>query len=76
MRDIGGDWYSYEIQGAASASMVFTDGEGNQTKDLFRDEEGWYTLPDGWSAKNPDAVVPPPLEIKPKSRGDYYSTAK
>lgn len=63
MRSIGNDWYSYEIQGTASASVVFTDCEGQQTSDLFRDQDGWYALPGGWSAKNPELAASPPIHL-------------
>jgi hypothetical protein len=74
MRAIGDDWFSYEIQGAAAASVVFTDGEGQQTADLSRDQEGWYTLSEGWSAADPDVVAPPPADVKTRARGGHVSS--
>ena len=76
MRAIGDDWYSYEIQGTASASLVFTDGEGQQTADLSRAQDGWYKLSDGWHASDPDATVLPTTEVKPRHRGGFYSNAE
>ena len=76
MRAIGDDWYSYEIPGAASTSLVFTDGEGQQTADLSRAQDGWYTLSGGWYASDPDAPVTPPTEVKPRQRGGFYSSAE
>jgi glycerol kinase len=85
MRAIGDDWYSYVIQGTASASMVFTDSEGQQTSDLFRDQDGWY-VSEGWSATDPEVIVSTPanreelapssIDAKTGSREVYYSTAQ
>lgn len=75
MRSIGDDWYSYEVQGADSASLVFTDCEGQQTADLSRKQDGWYTLPNGWSATDPEIVTPPPADNKSRSRRESYSTS-
>ncbi len=74
MVDIGGDWFSYELKGVTAASVVLNDGSGKQTADLSRDQDGWYVLPSGWSAKNPD----PPAKPEPtttKSRGGFYTSA-
>ncbi|MBB6462470.1 starch-binding protein [Flammeovirga kamogawensis] len=53
MIDDGNGWYSYTINGAASASLLFHNGSGQQTGDLSRNQEGWYK--DGqWYATNPE----------------------
>lgn len=75
MRAIGDDWFAYAIQGVESASVVFTDGEGQQTSDLCRERDGWYTLSGGWSADDPEAVVPP-TAVKSRSRGGCSSTTQ
>ncbi|MGE5785276.1 MAG: starch-binding protein [Myxococcales bacterium] len=74
MVDIGGDWYSCELKGVTSASIVFNDGAGQQTADLSRDQDGWYLLPTGWSAKNPEAAATPEATTT-KSRGGFYTSA-
>jgi hypothetical protein len=76
MRAIGDEWYFYEIKGVAAASIVFNDGEGQQTSDLSRDQEGWYTLSDGWHAKDPDVAVPQPSAATVRSRVGYVSSAR
>jgi hypothetical protein len=76
MRAIGDDWYSYEIKGTESATVVFTDGEGQQTSDLSRERDGWYVVSDGWHASDPDVPVLPPTNGKSRSRGGSCSTGK
>ncbi|MEO1254063.1 MAG: starch-binding protein, partial [Bacteroidota bacterium] len=44
----GTDWYSYTLNppsgvAAENISLIFTDGAGNQTADLNRSVDGWYT---------------------------------
>ncbi|NLR91298.1 starch-binding protein [Flammeovirga agarivorans] len=49
----GNGWYRYTIEGATSANLLFHNGSGSQTSDLFRDIEGWYK--DGvWYNTNPE----------------------
>ena len=75
MVDIGGDWYSCEVKGVTSASLVFNDGAGQQTADLSRDQDGWYTLAGGWSAKNPEASASSEAATTSKSRGGLHTSA-
>ncbi len=40
---LGNGWYSYQFQdGVQFANLIFNDGTGNQTGDLFRDSDGCY----------------------------------
>lgn len=47
MNDDGAGWWSYTINGASCANIVFNDNGGDQTGDLNRCGEGWYN--NGWS---------------------------
>ncbi|MEO1448430.1 MAG: starch-binding protein, partial [Bacteroidota bacterium] len=52
MQDDGNGWYSYTINCADCADIIFSDNGANQTADLSRCGEGWY---DGttWHNQNP-----------------------
>lgn len=50
----GNGWYSYTIEGATSAQLLFHNGYGSQTTDLQRGSEGWY-LNGVWYDVNPDS---------------------
>ncbi len=44
----GSDWYAYTLNppagvAAENISLLFADGQGNQTPDLTRGTDGWYT---------------------------------
>jgi hypothetical protein len=42
MTKYGPGWYSYTISSTSSANMIFNDGAGKQTGDLFTDRKNWY----------------------------------
>lgn len=71
---LGDDWYSFEFSDeVASANVIFNDGSGNQTADLFRDTSGCY-VDSGWqdSCNTPE----PGLELffhKPEGWGEEIS---
>ena len=48
MQSIGEGWYELTLPDFDAASIVFTDGQGNQTPDLRRDRDGWYVPNHGW----------------------------
>ncbi|WP_345369237.1 starch-binding protein [Algivirga pacifica] len=50
MASEGNGWYQYTIEGATAANLLFHDGSGKQTGDLYRDSEGWYD--NGWSSSS------------------------
>ncbi|MBD0404107.1 starch-binding protein [Flammeovirga sp. EKP202] len=53
MTNDGDGWFSYTIPNTSSTSLLFHDGNGNQTLDLSRNNEGWYK--DGqWYDENPE----------------------
>ena len=49
-------WFVYTLKEVRAASLVFTDGRGNQTEDLWRDREGWFYLDGSWHDRSPEAV--------------------
>jgi len=50
MEEVADGWYQLRLPaGATSANIIFNDGEGNQTPDLFRDSDGCYGIEsDDW----------------------------
>jgi len=48
MQSIGEGWYELTLADLDAASIVFTDGHGNQTPDLRRERDGWYVPNRGW----------------------------
>jgi Alpha amylase, catalytic domain/Starch-binding module 26 len=61
-----GDWFVYRLQGIEAANLLFTDGAGRQTPDLWRDREGWYR--DGqWYDSPPDQPSASPAQATPIS---------
>lgn len=36
------DWFSYQLPGVSSAKLVFNDGHGQQTGDLYREKTGYF----------------------------------
>ncbi len=46
-------WYRCELSNTGQARLVFNDGQGHQTEDLFRDRPGWYRLDSGWQDQRP-----------------------
>ena len=62
----GGGWFIHHFAGVEAASLVFTDGAGRQTGDLWRDREGWYR--DGrWYDSHPDQISASPAQATPIS---------
>ncbi|MGA9549245.1 MAG: alpha-amylase family glycosyl hydrolase, partial [Rhodomicrobium sp.] len=62
----GGGWFIRHFAGVEAASLVFTDGAGRQTGDLWRDREGWYR--DGrWYDSHPDQISASPAQATPIS---------
>jgi len=48
MTDLGDGWYGFEFNlGSGSANLIFNDGAGSQTVNLFRDANGCY-IADSW----------------------------
>ncbi len=38
-----GSWYEYTIGSCISSNLIFNSGNGQQTFNLYRDSEGWYS---------------------------------
>ncbi|MCA9664379.1 MAG: starch-binding protein [Myxococcales bacterium] len=70
-------WYGLTLSGQRSAGIVFTDGAGNQTVDLWRAREGWFTptatirgrVVGRWTDANPD--VRPTVRVSPAGGSIY-----
>jgi len=51
---IGRDgWYSHRFRDTNKVRFVFTDGQGRQTGDLFRDRDGWLDAQGCWHDQKP-----------------------
>ena len=62
----GAVWFIRHFVGVEAASLMFTDGAGRQTGDLWRDREGWYR--DGrWYDSHPDQISASPTQATPIS---------
>lgn len=45
MSPLGDDWYQFSFpDGVYSANLIFNDGDGQQTGDLYRDSDGCYDI--------------------------------
>ncbi|MCX8131128.1 MAG: alpha-amylase family glycosyl hydrolase [Clostridia bacterium] len=61
MESEGEDWYKFTIPAVISANIIFNDGNGHQTPDLFSNTtESWYYTDNLWYDSNPDNNLPPP----------------
>ncbi|WP_051052793.1 starch-binding protein [Fulvivirga imtechensis] len=54
MTAIGDGWYKYTLTGADCANVIFSDNGANQTADLYRCGDGWYTN-GAWYKTHPGA---------------------
>ncbi|MDS0524658.1 alpha-amylase family glycosyl hydrolase [Clostridium sp. SHJSY1] len=59
MTSEGDDWYSYELKGVNSASLIFNDGS-SQTADLIRSYGEWWYKDNQWYTSNPESSTPDP----------------
>jgi|GEM_PF-5306844 len=58
MTDEGNDWYSFQFNGALSANLIFSNNGGDQTIDIYRDRDGWYTIGDNhWENTAPVSIL-------------------
>jgi glycosidase len=48
MQAEGNGWFSHRFVGTKSVHLVFNDAQGNQTEDLFRDQDGWLDAAGHW----------------------------
>ena len=53
METLDEHWYRIRLAGTCSAHLVFTDGEGHQTHDHFRDADGWLDARSHWHDHRP-----------------------
>lgn len=67
MESEGNGWYCFEFPSVASTSLIFNDGDANQTPDLYADAEAWYD--NGWVSA-PDMA--PAINFTPE--GGSFST--
>ncbi len=61
------EWFVFRLEGAASANMVFHDGSGQQTPDLWRDRDGWYSAGGQWTDEKPVLRRPRPKPAQAKA---------
>ncbi len=54
-----GGWFAVRLHGVSAARMVFNDGSGRQTGDLYRDRDGWCSETGQWSDRKPRAKSGP-----------------
>lgn len=71
--DAASGWYSYRFNNVSSSSIIFNDGT-NQTVDLSRNTDGWYSN-GTWYASNPDGVTNTPPVVTVNPAGPYTSNA-
>jgi len=48
------NWYGYTLEGTSSANVIFTNGSGKQTADLYRVKGEWWYKNDTWYSSNPE----------------------
>ncbi|MEA3640387.1 MAG: alpha-amylase family glycosyl hydrolase [Lamprobacter sp.] len=46
-------WYRCRLSQTSQLHLVFNDGQGRQSADLFRDQSGWYQIDRGWQDQRP-----------------------
>ncbi len=64
MIDEGDGWYGLTLDGIEAAHLVFHDGTGRQTSDLWRDREGWYDAGGRWHDRKPPARSAAPARAR------------
>ena len=63
MQDEGNDWFSYQFPlNVSQANIIFNDGEGQQTSDLFRDTDGCY-IDSNWQDSCELDAIPPGMTV-------------
>ena len=62
----GAGWFVRHFAGVEAASLVFSDGAGRQTGDLWRDREGWYRH-GRWYDSHPDQISASAAQATPIS---------
>ena len=60
MTSEGNNWYSYTLEGATSANIIFNNNGGNQTSDLENVKEGEYWYKEGKWVDDPSGPTPTP----------------
>ena len=50
-----GGWFAYRLKDVEAAHLLFNDGQGRQTEDLYRETSGWFDSVDGWREQKPKA---------------------
>ncbi|ALS97964.1 pullulanase-type alpha-1,6-glucosidase [Lacimicrobium alkaliphilum] len=82
MTERGNNWYSYQFpDGVNYSNLIFNDGAGNQSADLFREADGCFDFENGW--QDSCTVPEPGMEVlfkAPDGWGDeihlYYWNAE
>ena len=73
-------WYKYNIDAGVQVGIVFNNGNGQQTDDLFRTSEGWYVYSEQEWYNNcpgdcPVEIEVPVLNVDPTG-GNFYKSVK
>jgi glycosidase len=84
MEVLDDDWYRIRLSGTRSAHLVFTDGDGHQTHDHFRDADGWLDAKSHWHDHRPghrvrslkDADPPPAVRPVPSFTTELRAVAE
>ncbi len=62
--DYDPEWFVVDLPGVVSANIVFNDGHGRQSQDLFREGDGWYLTDGSWRTVSPLRV--PVIDAHPR----------
>ena len=73
-------WYRCLLPKTSQLQLVFNDGQGRQSADLFRDRSGWYQIDTGWWDQRPrqqgsNAVGQQPPAAAPTEAGSAASAS-
>ena len=73
MTHLGNGWYSFTFpQGVDSSNLIFNDGNGNQTADLYQENGGCYgEFGDAWRKS---CVLPNTREVEISNRSAHWLT--
>jgi len=47
-------WFGIRLEGTAATHLLFHDGQGRQTPDLYRAKDGWYGADGRWHDTDPE----------------------
>ncbi len=71
------DWFVHHFEGIEAASLIFNDGHGHQSADLYRDRPGWLSADGQWhdhaadAASRVPAALPRAIPARPPGEPDF-----